>query len=79
MFSYFGNPVRVLQMLSSTTSSLNTPEELIKIQKLMESKVMLLQKAQTSANNIQSVVSANIKWMDKNFKNLNQWFDSKGF
>lgn len=79
MFSYFGNPVRVLQMLSSTTSSLNTPEELVKIQKLMESKVMLLQKAQTSANNIQSVVSANIKWMDKNFKNLNQWFDSKGF
>ena len=27
----FGNPVRVLQMLSSTTSSLNTQEELDKV------------------------------------------------
>jgi hypothetical protein len=45
----------------------------------MESNAMLLQKAQTSANNIQSVVSANIKWMDNNFEILNQWFASKGF
>lgn len=45
----------------------------------MESKAALLQKAQTSANNIQSVVAANIKWMDKNYAILNQWFDSKGF
>ena len=45
----------------------------------MESKTTLLQKAQTSSNNIQSVVAANIKWMDKNYELLDQWFASKGF
>ena len=45
----------------------------------MESKSSLLQAAQTSANNIQAVMAANIQWMDNNYDTLNEWFASKGF
>lgn len=45
----------------------------------MTSKSALLESAQTSANNIQAVVAANVKWMDANYDTLNSWLASKGF
>lgn len=90
-----------MKMFSSTTSSLNTQEDLdtvamnylaifripvsilgfvlmMQIKKFMESKTTLLQSAKTSSNNIQSVVAANVQWMQNNYDTLNEWFASKG-
>ena len=45
----------------------------------MESKEKLLKSARTSSNNIQSIVEANVEWMEENYDILNNWFIENGF